>query len=232
MTRTQLVVIAKAPVPGAVKTRLCPPYTLEQAAELAAAGIADLVAAVSAAPAARRVLLVDGQHPSPPGWEVLAQRGDGLAARLAHAYQDLARPGHATLIVAGDAPQVSPAMLASAAGQLDGHPVDAVLGPTDDGGFWALGLRDPAHGELLLGVPMSTSTTGERTLAALCGRRLRVALLPRLRDVDTAGDAAAVAAAYPNTRFAAAVRAIRRHSDRRGVRSLGAGGAHGAQLRA
>jgi hypothetical protein len=209
VTRTQLVVIAKAPVPGAVKTRLCPPYTLEQAADLAAAGIADLVAAVDAAPAARRVLLVDGDHPAPPAWEVVAQRGEGLAARLAHAYQDLARPGLATLIVAGDAPQVSPAMLASAAGCLDAHPVDAVFGPTDDGGFWALGLRDPRHGEPLHDVPMSTATTGERTLDALRGRGLRVALLPQLRDVDTADDAAAVAAAHPHTRFAATVRAIR-----------------------
>jgi rSAM/selenodomain-associated transferase 1 len=209
---TQLVVIAKAPVPGAVKTRLCPPYTLEQAADLAAAALADLVAAVSATPAARRLLLVDGHHPAPPAWESVPQRGDGLAARLAHAFQDLARPGLATLIVAGDAPQASPAMLATAADCLDGHPVDAVFGPTDDGGFWALGLRDPAHGELLHDVPMSTPTTGERTLDALRGHGLRVALLPRLRDVDTADDAAAVAAAYPHTRFAATVRAIRRHS--------------------
>lgn len=208
MSRVQLVVIAKAPVPGTVKTRLCPPYTLEQAAALAAASVADLIAAVTATPAARRVLLVDGHHPAPPGWEVLAQRGEGLAARLAHAYQDLARPGHATLIVAGDTPQASPAMLASAAACLHGEPVDAVFGPTDDGGFWALGLRDPAHGELLLGVPMSTATTGERTLAALRAHGLRVGLLPRLRDVDTAGDAAAVASAYPHTGFAAAVRAI------------------------
>jgi uncharacterized protein len=229
MSATQLVVIAKAPVPGAVKTRLCPPYTLEQAADLAAAALADLVATIIATPAARRVLLVDGHHPTPPGWESLAQRGDGLAARLAHAYQDLARPGRATLIVAGDAPQVSPAMLASAAGHLDGDGVDAVFGPTDDGGFWALGLRDPAYGEVLHGVPMSTTTTGQRTLAALRAHGLRVALLPRLRDVDTADDAAAVAAAYPHTRFAAAVRAIQPSA---ACVAWDPGGAHGTQLRA
>lgn len=208
-TRVQLAVIAKAPVPGAVKTRLCPPYTLDQAAVLASAALADLVGAVTAAPAMRRVLLIDGDHPVPPGWEVVRQRGDGLADRLANAYLDLDRPGAATLIVAGDTPQVTAALLAAAGAGLCRHRVDAVLGPTDDGGFWALGLRDPAYGKLLRQVPMSTSTTGPRTLAALRQQGVQVALLPQLRDVDTAQDAAAVAAAHPDTRFAAAVRATR-----------------------
>lgn len=208
MTRTQVAVISKAPVPGAVKTRLCPPYTPEAAAGLAAAALDDLIAAVSAAPAARRVLLLEGDHPVPPAWDVVPQRGSGLAARLAAGYQDLARPGLSTLIVAGDAPQVDAALLAAATGHLDNQPVDAVFGPTDDGGFWALGLRRAESGQLLLDVPMSTETTGERTLAALRGQGLRVAILPKLRDVDTAADAAAVAAAHPHTRFAAAVRAV------------------------
>jgi hypothetical protein len=208
-TRVQLAVIAKAPVPGAVKTRLCPPYTLDQAAVLAEAALADLVSVVTATPAERRVLLIDGDYPVPPGWEVVRQRGDGLAARLANAYLDLDRPGAATLIVAGDAPQVSPALLAAAGAGLCRRRVDAVFGPTDDGGFWALGLRNPAYGQLLRQVPMSTSTTGARTLAALHQQGVRVAMLPQLRDVDTADDAAAVAAAHPHTRFAAAVRATR-----------------------
>jgi glycosyltransferase A (GT-A) superfamily protein (DUF2064 family) len=206
VTGVQVAVISKAPVPGTVKTRLCPPYTFQAAAGLAAAALDDLVAAVGTAPAARRVLLLDGDHPVPAGWDVVPQRGDGLAARLAHGYADLARPGFTTLIVAGDAPQVDAALLATAAACLDRQPVDAVFGPTDDGGFWALGLRRPEHGRLLLDVPMSTATTGERTLAALHGHGLAVTLLPQLRDVDTAEDAAAVAAAYPHTRFAAAVR--------------------------
>lgn len=207
MTGVQLAVIAKAPVPGAVKTRLCPPYSPAEAAALAAAALADVVAAVTAAPAARRVLLLAGSYPAPPGWEVVPQRGEGLAARLAHGYLDLARPGLPTVIVAGDAPQLGPPLLAAATGHLTGRrPADAVFGPTDDGGFWALGLRDPDHGELLRKIPMSTPTTGPRTLAALRGRGLRVALLAQLRDVDTPEDAAAVAAAHPGTRFASAVR--------------------------
>lgn len=206
MTGVQLAVIAKAPEPGAVKTRLTPPYTPEQAARLAAASLADVLAAATAAPAVRRVLLVDGDYRPPPPWEVRRQRGGGLAARLAHGYQDLAHPGRATLIVAGDTPQLSPALLADAARQLDRPGVDAVLGPCHDGGFWGLGLRDPADCRVLWQVPMSTAQTGGLTLAALRESGLRVVLLPRLRDVDTPDDAAAVAAAHPRTRFAAAVR--------------------------
>lgn len=200
-----VVVISKAPVPGAVKTRLCPPYTLDQAADLAAAALADVMAAASAVPVPRRVLLLAGYLAAPPGWEVVKQRGHGLADRLAHGYADI---GRSTLIIAGDAPQVAPAMLTQAAQCLDDDPVDAVLGLTPDGGFWALGLRDPSHGRLLRTIAMSAATTGPDTLAALRRAGLRVALLPQLRDVDTPADAAAVAAAHPGTRFAAALRAI------------------------
>ncbi|MEV0457233.1 glycosyltransferase, partial [Catellatospora methionotrophica] len=91
--KAQLLVIAKAPVPGRVKTRLCPPCTFEQAADIAAAALADTLDAVTATPAARRVLVVDGDHRPPPGWTSLAQRGDGLGERLAAAYADTARPG-------------------------------------------------------------------------------------------------------------------------------------------
>jgi uncharacterized protein len=83
---------------------------------------------------------------------------------------------------------------------------DAVLAPAADGGWWALALRDPAHAVALAGVPMSTSDTGAQTAAALRGRGLRVRRGPQLRDVDTAPDALAVAAASPDGAFARAVR--------------------------
>jgi glycosyltransferase A (GT-A) superfamily protein (DUF2064 family) len=207
MTPVQVAVITKAPVPGAVKTRLCPPYRPDQAAGLAAAALADVAATVSAVPSVRRVLLLDGAYPAPPGWDRVAQRGEGLAARLACGFLDLARPGVATLIVAGDTPSLDPELLAAAVERL-GRQAEAVLGPTEDGGFWAIGLRDPYAGELLWTVPMSTPTTGADTLAALRKDGLRVGLLTRLRDVDTPEDVVALAAAYPRTRFAAAVHAL------------------------
>jgi hypothetical protein len=86
---------------------------------------------------------------------------------------------------------------------------DAVLGPAADGGWWALGLRDPAHAAVLRDVPMSTAQTGARTHAALRARGLRIAPLAVLRDVDTVADARAVAARCgAGSRFAAAVTAL------------------------
>lgn len=189
----QLLVLAKTPVPGRVKTRLCPPCTPEQAARLAAAALADTVAAVTAAPVARRCLVVDGDHPAPPGWNRTTQRGDTLADRLAHAYADTRTEDVRSLLIGMDTPQVSAGLLAAAARRLDDDDTDAVFGPAEDGGWWALGLRYPAHGQVLRAVPTSTPDTGALTLAALHAHGLRVTALPTLRDVDTYGDARAVA---------------------------------------
>ncbi|MCW2861294.1 MAG: glycosyltransferase [Actinoallomurus sp.] len=196
---TTFVVIAKEPVPGRVKTRLTPPYTPGQAALIAESALADTLDAVAAAPAARRVLALAGRPGRwlPPGFEVLPQRGDGLDERLANAFADVHGP---TVLIGMDTPQVTPAMLADAGRRLEDG--DAVFGPAADGGFWLLGLRAPDP-RMLLGVPMSRPDTGARQLARLNG--LRVATLETLTDVDTAEDAACVAAQAPGTRFAAAI---------------------------
>jgi glycosyltransferase A (GT-A) superfamily protein (DUF2064 family) len=218
MRRVQYLVIAKAPVPGAVKTRLCPPCTPVQAARVAAAALADTLDAVTAvatttstagAPGAATgacTLVLAGGYAAPAGWRVVPQRGDGLAERLVHAYADTGRRHAASLLVGMDTPQLTPAVLAGAADTLGTGGVDAVLGTAADGGWWALGLRDPADGEALRGVPMSTPDTGAATLAALRARGLTVAALPVLRDVDTAADAWAVAGqCRPDGRFPRAV---------------------------
>jgi uncharacterized protein len=196
---TTLLVIAKEPVAGRVKSRLVPPYSHQQAATLAAAALADTLHAVLATPARRRVLVLDGVPGPwlPAGFEIIQQVGGGLDERLAAAFAAVSGPA---LIVGMDTPQVTPQLLAPS---WDG--VDAWLGPAVDGGFWALGLRepDPRH---VRGVPMSTPWTGAAQRGRLEAAGLRVADLPLLRDVDTAADAAAVAAVAPHTRFAAALR--------------------------
>ena len=199
---TQLIVMAKAPVPGRVKTRLCPPYTPAQAARLAAAALADTLAAGDAAPVAARIVAVHGPYAAPAGWQALRQRGRGLGSRLANAYRDTARPGVATLLIGMDTPQVTPDLLRQAVSALAAPGVDAVLGPAEDGGWWALGLNDPVHARVLAQVPMSTPRTGVETAGALSARGLRVAPLPVLRDVDTAEDARAVVRqCRPQSRF-------------------------------
>jgi uncharacterized protein len=196
---TTLLVIAKEPVPGRVKTRLTPPYTPRQAAAIAESALADTLDTVVRTPAERRVLALDGRPGTwlPPGIEVRPQRGGGLDERLAGAFAEAAGPA---VLIGMDTPQVTTDMLAEAVKLLDDN--DAVFGPAADGGFWLLGLRAPGPG-MLLGVPMSRPDTGAHQLERLRG--LRVATLETLIDVDTADDAAEVAAQAPWTRFAAAV---------------------------
>ncbi|XRQ16215.1 TIGR04282 family arsenosugar biosynthesis glycosyltransferase [Actinomadura welshii] len=201
-----LVVIAKEPVPGRVKTRLTPAYTPAEAAALAEASLRDTLAAVAAAPARRRVLALDGTPGRwlPRGFTVIAQRGGGLDERLACAFDD-AFAGRPLLLIGMDTPQVTPRLLDQARRALDRH--GAVVGPAADGGFWLLGLRRPDP-RLLRGVPMSRSCTAAVLLARLRAAGLDAGFLPRLTDVDTPADARAVAARAPGGRFAAAVRAL------------------------
>lgn len=202
----QLLVLAKTPVPGRVKTRLCPPCTPRQAAAIAAAALGDTLDVVTATPAAARTLVVAGDLPAPAGWRRVAQSGGPLGERLAHAYADTRIPGTASLLIGMDTPQITAGLLADAIDRLGGDGTDAVLGLACDGGWWALGLRDPGHAEVLRDVPMSTPDTGALTLAALRGRGLTVSALPVLRDVDTAADALLVAGLCPaGSRFARAV---------------------------
>jgi uncharacterized protein len=205
----QLVVIAKAPVPGRVKTRLTPPFSPRQAARLAEAALADTLAAAAQAPAARHVIALDGASGRwlPGGFEVIRQRGRGLDERIAAALgETYARLPVPVVLIGMDTPQVTPGLLESALRPLADGTADAVFGPAADGGFWVLGLRrpDPA---LVLGVPMSTARTGELQLARLAGARLRVHRLPCRLDVDSAADADAVARQIPGSRFAAALHA-------------------------
>jgi uncharacterized protein len=198
---TTLLVIAKQPVPGRVKTRLVPPCTYEQAAALAEAALADTLRTAATVPARRRVLVLDGEPGPwlPPGYDVVPQCGGPLDERLAAAFAAVHGPA---LLIGMDTPQVTPGLL-----MVDWQATDAVFGPADDGGFWALGLRvpDPA---LLRGVPMSTPDTGAIQRARLLAAGLRVTDLPRLRDVDTAADAVAVARQAPRSRFAARAREL------------------------
>ncbi|KUL34667.1 glycosyltransferase [Streptomyces sp. NRRL F-4489] len=192
---TTLLVIAKEPLPGRVKTRLTPPFTPREAAALAEAALADTLRAVAAAPARRRVLVLDGEPGPwlPPGFDVVPQCPGGLDARLADAFGRCSGPA---LLIGMDTPQVTPELLGA-----DFAGCDAYFGPAEDGGFWALGLAEPDPG-LLRGVPMSTPATGAVQRARLVAAGLRVRELPRLRDVDTVADAEAVAALAPDGRFA------------------------------
>jgi rSAM/selenodomain-associated transferase 1 len=204
---THLLVLAKEPLPGSVKTRLSPPCSLEEAAAIARAALLDTLDAVLALdlPTA---LVLDGDPGSwvPPGIEVVPQRGQGLDQRLAAAFEDAGAPG---VLVGMDTPQVTRGLLAGAVESLWRVDTDSVLGRAEDGGWWCIGLRraDPA---VFLGVPMGTSFTGAVQLRRLRALGLRCSSLPRLRDVDDFDDAVAVAAGIPGSRFASTVLPIAR----------------------
>ena len=197
---TALLVIAKAPVAGRSKTRLCPPCGPAEAAALAEAALADTLAAVVATPVDRRVLVLEGAPGPwlPEGLEVIPQRGDGLDERLAAAFDDV---GQQAFLIGMDTPQVTPPLLRECIDALEDDHVDAVLGPAADGGFWAVGLSGPCP-EAFLGVPMSTGQTGAVQRARLVALQFRVGVLPMLRDIDVIDDAVAVAEGSPDTRFA------------------------------
>ncbi len=219
--RPILLIVAKAPVPGLVKTRLTPPLTAHQAAALAAAALLDTLEACRAAArlsGAEVVLALAGEldraqsaaaiRSALAGVRVLPQRGQGLAARLAAAHADAAGNFGPTLQVGMDTPHLDPLVLADGLVRIV-HPdgPDALLGPAEDGGWWALGLRRAGAARCLLDVAMSTPHTGVDTLAALGREQHRVELLPVLRDVDTISDVEAVAA-VAGGRFAALARAL------------------------
>ncbi|MGV0096420.1 TIGR04282 family arsenosugar biosynthesis glycosyltransferase [Streptomyces californicus] len=200
---TELLVIAKEPVAGRVKTRLCPPFSPAEAAELAAASLADTLETLLALPARRRVLVLDGRPGdwAPPGFEVVPQSGGGLDERLAAAFGGCTGPA---LLVGMDTPQIGAAHLAPALAPDAWDGCGAWFGPAEDGGFWALGLAEPDPA-LLLGVPMSVPETGAVQRRRLVEAGLAVRELPVLVDVDTAADARRVASAAPGGRFAAAL---------------------------
>jgi uncharacterized protein len=196
---TTVLVIAKAPQAGRSKTRLCPPCTPQEAADLAEAALADtLDAALASTHARRRVLVLDGAPGPwlPDGFEVVRQRGDGLAERLANGFADAGSGG---VLVGMDTPQLTPEGLDAALRGLDEH--GSAFGAAMDGGWWGIGLPAPDL-PVFDGVPMSSPFTGAWQRARLRAAGLDPLELPVLRDVDTIADALAVAAEAPRTRFA------------------------------
>jgi uncharacterized protein len=200
-----LLIIAKEPVPGRVKTRLTPPCTPQQAAALARAAIEDTLAAALAVDRdTRRVLVLDGRPGPwlPAGFDVVQQRGDGLAERLAAAFEDAGEPA---FLVGMDTPQVTPALLEAGLDAVARG--GAAFGAALDGGYWGIGLA-AADPRVFAGVPMSQDDTGAVQSGRLAALGLRTAALPPLRDIDTIDDARAVAREAPDSRLAAALAAI------------------------
>lgn len=200
-----VLVVAKEPVPGRVKTRLCPPCTPDEAAAIAGAALHDTLDAVVAADPDEIVVALDGRPGPwiPAGARVVAQVAGPFDRRLTAAWAATEGPG---VQIGMDTPQLTAAHLHRAMHALAAG-ADATLGPADDGGWWLLGLQR-ADDRVFVDVPMSRADTGRRQIARLRSLGLDVELLETLTDVDHFPEAQSVAAAMPGTRFAAAVAAV------------------------
>jgi glycosyltransferase A (GT-A) superfamily protein (DUF2064 family)/molybdopterin-guanine dinucleotide biosynthesis protein A len=208
-----LLLLAKSPAAGRVKTRLTSEITPERAAAVAEAALVDTMVTLEQVPASRRVLVLDGLPGRwlRPGWDVVPQAEGGLDRRLAGAFAAVAGRVPA-LLVGMDTPQLAARTLAEPLAPAWRADVDAWFGPAADGGFWAFGLARPDAGlaaRLLNDVPMSTAMTGAALRARLAAEGLRVRELPELTDVDTPATADEVAALAPRSRFAEAWRTSR-----------------------
>ena len=153
--RATIILIAKAPVAGRVKTRLCPPCTPLEAAMLAEAALRDTLEVIASTPATARVIALDGAAGPwiPDGFVIVPQLGRGLDERLANAFAAVTGPA---LLIGMDTPQVTPQLLTNAIDALHEPGIGAVLGLALDGGWWTIGLQN-ADPRVFVGVPMSTA---------------------------------------------------------------------------
>ena len=189
-----ITIIAKSPVPGLVKTRMCPPCSSEQAAAVAAAALNDTIAEINAIVSpceVRRILLWDGEpmHVVPDGYEVVVQQGNGLGARLANGFRQLG-PG---VIIGMETPHAAFALADAIRAVASG--IDTI-GLATDGGYWSIGLCASTLeivDDVFAGVQMSRSHTGLAQLRRLHELGRRVRLLPMARDLDNFDDLRSVA---------------------------------------
>jgi len=215
-----VLVLAKAPVVGRVKTRLAASVGDEHAARLACAALLDTLDVCEEVFGAGRchLAMAGGLEEVDPRearqldgrldrWAVLPQRGSGFGERLENAHQDVhARAGAAVVQIGMDTPQVEADLLREVAARVASG--DPVLGLAHDGGWWV--LASPGAGDVagLRCVPMSAPDTGMATLDLLTSSGAAVVLAPTMRDVDDATDAALVASHAPHTHFARTWRAL------------------------
>ncbi|MSR24702.1 MAG: glycosyltransferase [Nitrospiraceae bacterium] len=193
-----LIIFAKAPIPGQVKTRLCPPLTPDEAASLHGSvvldmlersrGTASLDRFVACAPSSDHVFfkILEERH----GVRLIAQMGDDLGARMARAIADVFALGYRQVLVIGtDLPTLPGSVFGETVKLLASH--DVVLGPALDGGYYLIGLRKPSPG-LFAGIPWSTDRVLPLTQQKAAALGLRTTLLQVRRDIDTVDDLTAV----------------------------------------
>ena len=186
--------MARAPAPGKVKTRLCPPLTPGQAAEFYECVLRDVLADL--APSERWHTWVAYAERSRdyflqlprPGVALLPQRGASLGERMHSVFVDLCHAGYRQVVLVGsDIPGLDAASVRQACEILEQDRSDLVLGPADDGGYYLIGLTRPEE-RLFTGISWSTPLVLEQTLVRARQSERRVRRVAGAYDVDVAPD--------------------------------------------
>ena len=195
-----LVIFAKAPLPGQVKTRLIGTISPEEAAELYICFLRDTFATMQEVQEEREhVSLVLCYAPADEieafeaadldGCLLLAQTGDDLGERLKNCCADLFQFGFNSVVIIGaDSPTLPTEIILDAFTQLD-HNIDAVVGPASDGGYYLIGIKS-MHEKLFANINWSESSVFADTITALQSLHLQFKTLPIWDDIDTPQDLA------------------------------------------
>lgn len=194
-----LVLMAKLPQPASSKTRLSPPLTEKEAAELYHAFLQDKVAQMRAVADVRPAIAytpAEGRgffEELAPDFDLIKQKGETLSDRLVNVFAWAFGEGAAhVMAIDGDTPTLPPAYLQRGFEALEDPATDVILGPSTDGGYYAIGMKEP-HPSLFQ-VTMSTPTVAQDTLARAKTAGLRTSCLPEWRDVDRPEDLRRLAA--------------------------------------
>jgi uncharacterized protein len=194
-----LIIFAKAPTPGQVKTRLCPPLTADEAATLHGSFVLDTLERTRTAVAKLKLPLDRYLACSPSSTAVffkimeerhvvmlIDQEGDDLGARMSRAFETMFARGYQRVLIVGtDVPSLPLEHYKQALALLDKHEV--VLGPALDRGYYLIGLNKPMPG-LFENIPWSTDRVLSLTHEKATRLGLTIGLLPEWRDIDTIED--------------------------------------------
>lgn len=199
---SRLIVFAKAPVPGRVKTRLQPQFSQRQSAMIHQTLVEHCIATVSEIERVSLELWTSGEHVF---WSQLQQcyslsryqqQGADLGLRMYNACQDALDRGKRVVIIGTDCPYLSAGYICEAFSKLVSG-ADVVLGPAEDGGYVLMGLQQ-AHLPLFSDISWGSSQVYEQTCQRLRSLRLCWQQLPSLQDIDRPEDFTALQECLPD----------------------------------
>jgi len=198
--RSSIVIVAKRPVPGNVKTRLCPPLTPQESADLYSCFLRDTIEKVGKASGTLKYLALDteyiegqgsemaslfGNILTPRSFKVISQGPGDLGARLARLTNYVLNKSDRLIFIGADSPSLPSSYLENALQLLAGN--DIVIGPSDDGGYYLLGMNG-RFTFLFKGVEWSSDRVFEQTLERVVSAGLKAYIMPAWYDVDTSAD--------------------------------------------